>query len=262
MNVIVNDVPFIMIINRDYIYLVNEELNIKFRGALKRGAHYKGLPFEFIYEVINYHLTGGNPKVFELVLTQNYDKIEFSMKIGEFMGASHYYNLYLNEYFDNFNDKVISIQGQTEEYEEEIDTDREGLANSRIYEANDKLKQELLITKQEFQRLKISNYIYKKSVEKRFEDLMRQGNLAAMHVANAVEEDQPAPIAPQTAEQTAPIILQNSEILFVPLMNAAGSQPDVVQSVIENPPIVETQPNIDIEFPAVSAPGLIVENIE
>jgi hypothetical protein len=171
----VSGVPFNMILTRDYLYLVNEKLNIKFRGILKNGIWNQELPFEFIYKIIHFHYVDERDifNVCRISLTDCFDQIEFNIKIGNFMFSDRYYDLELNEYFDNFDDKIIAIHEQTEEYEEEIDTDKEGISNSKIYEANDKLKRELLITKQEFQRLKIANYIYKKKVEERFKELER-----------------------------------------------------------------------------------------
>ncbi len=196
----VSGVPFNMILTRDYLYLVNEKLNIKFRGILKNGIWNQELPFEFIYKIIHFHYVDERNifNVCRISLTDCFDQIAFNIKIGNFMFSDRYYDLELNEYFDNFDDKIIAIHEQTEEYDEEIDTDKEGIFNSKIYEANDKLKRELLITKQEFQRLKIANYIYKKKVEERFKELER-----AETENRRRNEACPAPVAQVVAEQVA-----------------------------------------------------------
>ncbi len=183
----INEVPFTMIINENYMYLINDELNIKFRGTLKGGIYYKSLPFEFIYEIICYHFIENHVNLFKLELSPNYEEIKLNIVIGHFKCNEHYYRLVLREYFDNFDNKIIAVQGQTDEYEEEIDTDREGVSNSKIYEANDNLKRELLRTKQEFQRLKIANFIYKKSVEKRFDELNK--SLKSKEPSNSNENE-------------------------------------------------------------------------
>jgi hypothetical protein len=196
----VSGVPFNMILTRDYLYLVNEKLNIKFRGILKNGIWNQELPFEFIYKIIHFHYVDERDifNVCRISLNDCFAQIEFNIKIGNFMFSDRYYDLELNEYFDNFDDKIIAIHEQTEEYEEEIDTDKEGISNSKIYEANDKLKRELLITKQEFQRLKIANYIYKKKVEERFKELEKPETENRRR-----NEACPAP-AEQVAEPVAP----------------------------------------------------------
>ena len=240
----VNEVPFAVILTKEYIYLVNKELNIKFRGILKKGNYYKGLPFEFVFEVLVYHFTENLLGSCALALTDNYDIINFQFEIGQFMGVCHYYDLELCEYFDNFDDKIITIQGQTEEYEEEIDTDREGVASSMVYAANDKLKHELLITKQEFQRLKISNYIYKKSVEKRFEELMRQGQQALVHVPAAVAPVVPAvlvePVIPVPAVLVEPV-----PAAVVPVVPAVEPVPAAVVEPVPAASVVPVVPEVE-----------------